>query len=509
MQKNWNLKILPMKKAVYWNPKQLEFLKAIRPYKMFLGGRGSGKTTTEGGEQYRNMVKMPRSKGFIAGSTYAQLLNSTLPAVTTKWAEMGLVEGTDYVIGIKPPAGFEKALQEPRDFKNVISFFNGRRIQLMSMDRPDLQRGGTFQDGAADEAALIPHEHVTKVMIPSLRGFVREFNTPLRGVFRAYTSIPWKPSGFWTLDYQAKAASQPDLYHWSEANAYDNIHILGQDYLTRLEAELPYLEFLVEVMNQRVRKVADAFYHKFDPEKHTYSPGYLYTEGERGIEIDKRKDPDGIRDPHYKPDQVIDLSFDFSGYFNCCTVWQEGHENTGKTKTKVEYCLRQLFVKSSEGKVAELVDKFCTTYASHLFKAVRLWGEPRGHDPKADTAKTLFEQIHERFVRNGWLVEIRVRPGQVRSHRERNYFMNDLLAEGNSMMPIMRINDQTCKDVIIAMQVTAVKDDYQKDKSKESDRAFPQEHAPHFTDTIDYYIMQKHGSRLGLRGSRPALSASV
>ncbi len=492
-----------MQRKVYWNAKQLEFLRAIKPYKMFLGGRGSGKTTTEGGEQYRCMVEMPRSRGFLASSTYAQLLNSTLPAVESKWSEMGLLEGEDYVVGVKPPKHFEKCLDEPRRYENVVSFSNGRRLQMMSMDRPDLQRGGTYTDGAADEAALISHEHVTKVLIPSLRGFVREFRTPLRGCFRAYTSIPWKPSGYWSLDYEEKAQSQPGMYHWSEANAYDNIDVLGQDYLTRLEAELPYLEFLVEVMNQRVRKVQDAFYHKFDAERHTYAVRYLYDEGPRGIVAN------GIADPHYKTDEVLDLSFDFSGYFNCATAWQEGWLHEGSAKRRAEYCLHQFFVKTEDGKVGELVDKICAHYIRHKFKAVRLWGEPRGHDPKADTPRTLFQQIQARFVSNGWQVDIRVKPGQVKAHKERNYYLNELLSESNRSLPVMRFNDQTCKDAIIAMQVTSVTDDFQKDKRKEKDRAFRQEHAPHFTDTVDYYLSQKHGHRTSLRASRPALSASV
>jgi hypothetical protein len=486
---------------VYWNAKQLAFLRAIRPYKMFLGGRGSGKTTTEGGEQYRCMVEMPRSRGFLASSTYAQLLSSTLPAVEMKWGELGLVEGEDYVVGTRPPKTFTKCLDEPRRYENVVSFANGRRIQLMSMDRPDLQRGGTYTDGAADEAALISHEHVTKVMIPSLRGFVREFNTPLRGTFRAYTSIPWKPSGYWALDYEEKAKSQPDMYHFEEANAYDNIHVLGQDYLTRLEAELPYLEFLVEVMNQRVRKVRDAFYHKFDPDRHTYTARYLYDEGERGIVTN------GSMDANYKGEHLLDLSFDFSGYFNCATAWQEGTLHDGHAKRRAEYCLHQFFVRADEGKVAELVDKICVHYIRHNFKVVRLWGEPRGHDPKPDTPRTMFQQIQECFVSKGWTVEIRVKPGQAKSHKERNYYLNELLAESNAALPVLRFNDATCKDVIIAMQVTALKDDFQKDKRAEKDRAFRQEHAPHFTDTVDYYMTQKHGHRVGVRAYRPSLTA--
>lgn len=485
-------------KPIYFNAKQLEFLQATQPYKMFLGGRGSGKTTVEGGEQYLCMVEMPRSKGFLTSSTYAQLLNSTLPAVEMKWIEMGLTEGEDYVVGVKPPHFFEKALDEPRNWGNVISFRNGRRIQLMSMDRPDLQRGGTFTDGAADEAALIEHEHVTKVMIPSLRGLVREFRTHRRGQFRAYTSIPWKPKGYWTLDYELKALSDPAMYKFVEANAYDNIDVLGADYIKRLETELPYLEFLVEVMNQRVKKVKDAFYHKFDPEKHSYSVRYLYDDGPRGITTA------GIADPNYNPDELLDISFDFSGYFNCATVWQSRPLIHGGNKQVVEYCLHQFFVKSDEGKVAELVDKICEHYTRHKFRLVRLWGEPRGHDPKPDTPRTMFQQIHGRFMSNGWGCEIRVRPGQAKGHKERNFYMNELLAETNALLPIVRFNDQTCKDVIIAMQVTSVKDDYQKDKSMERDRSFPQEHAPHFTDTIDYYLQQKHGSKV-MQRLRPAL----
>jgi hypothetical protein len=469
---------------------------------MFLGGRGSGKTTTEGGEQYRCMQQMPRSKGFIASSTYAQLLNSTLPAVEAKWAEMGLEEGEDYVVGIKPPGHFAKALDEPRRYENVISWANGRRIQLMSMDRPDLQRGGTYTDGACDEAALVSHEHVTKVMIPSLRGLIREFQTPLRGTFRAYTSIPWKPSGYWCLEYEEKWKSNPDMYHFEEANALDNVDVLGADYLRRLEEELPWLEYQVEVMNMRVRKAKDAFYHKFDPEVHRYSVRYLYDEGDRGIITT------GIADPNYSPDRLLDISFDFSGYFNCATVWQEGMVSDGRTRRKAENCLHQFFVKSNEGKVAELVDKICAHYRGHKSKLVRLWGEPRGHDPKADTPQTLFQQIQAQFVRNGWTVEIRVKPGQVRSHRERNTHMNEVFAETGAH-PIVRFNDDTCKDVIIAMQITEINEKFEKVKKAESNREFPQEHAPHFTDTVDYYLMQKHGHLVSRRGSRPALTAGI
>jgi hypothetical protein len=484
---------------LYLNPKQLQFFSANRPFKMFLGGRGAGKSTVEGIEQYQDMATMPRGLGFLAAPTYAQILNITLPSVEKKWEDLGMVEGEDYVVGKRPPAYFQKGLSEPRKYENVISWANGYRLMLLSMDRPDLNRGGSFCAGALDEAALTPYQHVARILLPSIRGFVKEFPVARRGVFRAYTSIPWKPSGYWTLDYEEKAKANPKEYHFTEATAVDNIAALGEDYIKRLERELPYLEFLVEVMNQRIRKVADAFYHKFDADRHTYTVRYLYDDSDRGVSTK------GHLDPHYSADKVLDMSFDFSGYFNCCAVFQEGTYSEGGNKAKAEYLLHQFYVKTAQGKVGELVDAICEHYLTHKNKLVRLWGEPRGHDPKPDTPRTLFQQIQERFAKNGWRTEIRVRPGQVKSHKERCNYINDLLAESFGL-PILRINDTTAKDVIIAMQVTAVKDDGSKDKAKERDRLFPQEHAPHFTDCVDYYLTQKHmqPSRI-----RTALSAGV
>lgn len=375
---------------------------------------------------------------------------------------------------------------------------------MLSMDRPDLARGGSYTDGAVDEMALVPMEHITKVLLPSLRMALREFgDSPLYRSFRGYTSIPWKPSGYYILDYEEKAKAYPDTYLFQESNAWDNVDVLGEEFIRMLERELPYLEFQVEVMNRRIRKVQDAFYHKFDADKHSYQVRYMYGDGERGIITN------GISDPHYKPDQLIDFSFDFSGWFNPAMAFQEGYIREGNSKRLVEYGIHQFHVKPEQGKVPELVDMICAHYEKHKQKVCRVWGEPRGHDQKADTIQTIYQQIQARFKKHGWTTEIKVRPGQVKRHVERNTYMNDVLGETTPALPLLRLNDQTCKDAIIAMQATGTKADGSKDKGKESDRLFPQEHAPHYTDLIDYYLMQKHGWRAGKYRTRGALDVSM
>lgn len=475
----------------------MEFLSASQRIKIFLGGRGVGKSTVIAGEDRLRMAEMPRAKFFLSSTTYAQILTKTLPAMESKWQEMGFVEGIHYVVGKRPPKHFWKTLSPPRKFENTITFCNGYCRELLSMDRPDLARGGSYQGGDVDEAALVQQVHFTKVMLPAVRGYRHHFNSPRYGMVNLYTSVPWKPSGYWILDYEEKAKADPERYFFLECSTMDNIEVLGLDYVEMLRAELPYLEFLVEVMNQRVRKTPDAFYHKFDPELHAYKPIFEYGEGERGITIRRE-------DARYKATELLNLSMDFGGWFNCGIVFQEGRDD----RRIVERGLRQFFKKDGDGKVAELVDDIADHYRNHEFKLIRLWGEPRGHDRRPDNDRTIYEQVRDRFIMHGWKVEICVKAGQVRGHKERNFYMNDVLGEQTQELPILRLNETTCKDAIIAMQVTNMKPNFEKNKKNEADRAYPQEHAPHFTDAIDYYLMQKHGHRIGGR-NRPALGVSI
>lgn len=485
-----------LRKQIYWNDKQLAFLQAKQRFRTFLAGRATGKSTVISGINYLRMTSMPRAKFFLSSTTYSQILTKTLPAIESKWQEMGLVEHEDYVVGISPPKHWDRCYQPPRKYSNVISFENGYCIEMLSLDRPDLARGGSYQGGDIDEAALVQKDHYTKVLLPSVRGMLHKFpNTHLYGNINKYTSIPWKPSGYWILEDEEKAGVMPDKYLFLESNAYDNIDVLGEQFIKDLEMELPYLEFQIEILNRRIKMATDAFYHKLNTEKHTYTVQQIYGEGSRGIESK------GAKDSNYNPNELIDLSFDFSGWFNCATSWQE--------RQMTEYCLHEFFVKQDEGKVKELVDKICKKYEKHLYKHVRLWGEPRGHDKNPTDTDTIYQQIARRFMENGWSAEIKAPAGRTTNHKERHYYINDVFDESNNTLPKVRFNEEGCKNVLIAMQVCNIVNDFQKDKTSEKKRDYPQEHAPHFTDTVDYYLEQKHRWRLSSHGNRRAMTAQV
>ena len=84
------------------------------------------------------MEPMPRGKGFLSSSTYAQILTKTLPEMQAIWERHGLIENFHYVIGRRPPKAFVSPFKPPKKYENVITFGNGYTIELLSMDRPDL-----------------------------------------------------------------------------------------------------------------------------------------------------------------------------------------------------------------------------------------------------------------------------------------------------------------------------------------------------------------------------------
>ena len=478
------------KNDVYLNAKQLEFLQSTAQTKVFLGGRGSGKTHEIGIEMGHRALDMAGATFFLSSTTYNQLLTKTLKSILGALKSMGFKEGIHFVVGEKPPKWFKKPYDPPGKWEYFISFYTGFCVELLSMDRPDKARGGSYQGGWIDEAALIKEEHYTRVLRYATRGLRHKFKSSHYGQIGLYTSVPWKPSGYWILGYEEKALANPKEFFFLESTAYDNVEVLGEDTLKTWERDTPYLEFQVEVMNRRVKIAQDAFYHALDTDKHTYRPKFLYGKGDRGLETKSILD--------IKKDALLDVTFDFSGWFNCMAVFQESKG--------IERMVRSYYVKQDQ-KVNQLIDKFCKQHADHKFKFTRVWGEPRGHD-KSPTGDDIYKQIKDRFKFNGWKCEIKAHAGRTTNHKQRHTFVNDILAEDYKHYPKLRMNEDACKDVAIAMQLTEITPDFKKDKSKEKDRNYPQEHAPHFTDAVDYYFCQKYrhllsvGKRSGFFGTR-------
>lgn len=468
----------------------MEYLQSQFKIGMHIWGRGTGKTTAIGAKHYLRFRCMPQAKFFLTSSTYKQILNNCLPAMEDIWKRLGLMEydfkerSGHYVIGRKPPDHFDKPFKPPRQFEHIVTFYNGYTIEMMSMDRPSPHRSANFDGGDADEVMSIKREYLEKNLLPTIRGNVDRFGAdhPYLHQFAGFGTMPWDADGQWVLEYEELAKKNPDIFQYTEATPHLNLDILGANYIEDQRLRLsPYI-FDLEILNMRLKRAAILFYHKFDEHKHTYHPIITYRDGfDRGIMVDKYND--------YNPEQLIDVSWDFGGWFTCALLFQAMHARTDIQRT-TERMIDSQYVMNG-GSAEDVVDKIVARYTGHKLKYVRIWGDPRGND-KSAWGRPLYDAVRDRFKSHGWHVEIRVFATKTHSHDARFKYVNEVLEEKLPQLPRIRCNKETCKAPILSIQFTGATHDGKKDKKPERNKKADQTQAPHFSDAMDYFLMQKY-----------------
>lgn len=474
-------------RRIYVNEKQRQFLAAKQKRRSFVGGRGSGKTTVAGHETRVEMNYLPRAKGFLAGLTYTQLTSNTVPAMEGAWQAHGLREFDQksgfghYVKGKKPPANWIKPYQPPSSYENVISFLNGYTIQMLSMDRAELARGGNYDFGHIDESALMKEEHVNKILRPMIRGNIYRFKDEHHQTFCDYTSVPWLPSGQWVFKTEDLAKESPEEAFFLESTAYDNVAVLGEKYLRDLRNGMTPLEWDVEVLNKRLTKLPNSFYPAFNEEKHGVWKTYSYVHDEKtGLTLPLDSDRD--------PTRELELSFDFNAAFTSVTVHQE---NGNEFRT-----LDALWVKQSATTVLDaLVTKFTTSYESHERKHVVIYGDRNGNNKQVGSNLTFYQTIQQQLVASGWSSVLMVQ-GLDPDHRLKHIAINEMLAENNPRLPVLRFNRNKCKFVIISIQQSPINPDWTKNKKSEKS-SIDQERATHLSDCFDNIVYRKYGHLFG------------
>lgn len=484
-------------KPIYVTAPQQVLLNSLAKVLVFIAGRGSGKTAFGGLMAYLFMYYLPRSKGFICGLTYKQILNNFLPPMIELWERMGLIEDVHFVIGKTPPKEWKRPYNRPKKYDNVITFFNGTCIVLISMDRKDLARGGSYDWGMFDEAVLINKDRHDKEIMPMMRGNEHRFTHHFHQRVIYLSSQSWLPSGNWVpnLRHQMDLKENPDGVHYVESTAADNAAVGGQKYIDRMRELLPMVVFDVEIMNKIVEQVPDCFYEEFS-ENNLYSNSYDYDYGDRLFDF-------VAKDNDYDRSKILAFSFDFGGSACFATV----HQDDGKADRTINcfYKKRDLTTPQSSSLISLLVDELAATYKGHS-NLIEIWGDRNGNNRQANSSRTYYEEIMQMFREKGFHPVLKVEPGLLDpAHLVRHYVANRLLSGLEKSVPKVLINQNNCKPLIISMQTAPVKLDFKKDKGSEDPRSgTPPEHATHFSDCWDNYYVKKYLGRFGSSGSSDA-----
>ncbi len=470
---------------VYINEKQLQFHLSDKKKKVFIGGRGSGKSTVLGDEIYQCVTTMPRSRGFLAANIEETIVNYSLPSILERWEMFGLIEEVDFVVNKRPPVNWPKPYNPPKKYNKTITFSNGSVINIISMYGKNAGRGGNFQWGFFDEAALIDKETHDKAVKASVRGALHKvakipidkpfepeygeiikkngrwfwripFRDNPRYMMTGYVStMPWLSSGQWLLKFE----DQEDV-SFVESTAWDNIEVLGSEYIHNLKSDLPPHIYDTEVMNKRVSKVENGFYSDFDDDVHT------------------------VPESMYNPHKELEISLDFNAGFNSMIVCQ--------SFDKYAYVHDELYVKGNLI-VDDLIDEFIEKYQNHPVKRVDIYGDRNGNNKQANARKTIYESI-ESILRNaGWEI---YRPGKGLDapHEAKHQLINKAFREKNTNLPAVRMNRQNCRGLSISIMKAAMTHDFKKDKRSERRLTENREEATDLSDCFDnwYYFRYKH-----------------
>jgi hypothetical protein len=509
-------------------------------------GRRTGKTEGPMADfTLNNVFSMPRSNGFLVGTTYEQLLTRTLPPLVAAWARRGYHEGVHYWIRRFPPAQLKvpKAYRTPLKADHYIQWFNGSGIYLVSQDRPGTINGVSTQWGAGDEAKFLNVNKLREETLLTLSGNAEHF-----GHMSCYLSLmfcsdmPTTSRGTWLLDYEAmmdkesvqaillvqqlrhqllaeleddtlsqrKRAEREkrvveldgylnelrkDLVYYSEATTLDNIHALGLAPIKQFKRTLNEMVFNSSVLNKKVLKVENGFYSLLSEDAHAYDAiNYDYLDKLKmdysaPLEADSRHDADVNRQ------EPLDVALDYNNAINSLVVGQEYGQ---------EYrCVNSLFVLGAEGLLLrDVVKKFCKYYKCHENKVVNYFFDHTAVARSASTNLSFADEVMQEFRAQGWIVVER-NIGQSSSHHSR-YLFWAMLFNGDSRLPRWGYNRTRFAQAAVSMQQAPVKrigEFFKKDKGSErTNSGVPPEQATHLSEATDTLIWGRLRSKIGNAG---------
>lgn len=499
-----------------------------------LWGRATGKTEGPGVLfTLSNAIAMPRSLGGLVSVTYDKLLTAVLPKLVKGWEKMGYYQDLHFWVRKYAPDELKrpKPYLAPQDPRHIVHWFNGSAQQLISLDRLGISNAFDLDYIYADEAKLFDYEKFKEVLLAN-RGNKQYFgHLAQHHSILITTDRPTTSKGMWLYEFEKQMdpeaiemirslqfevmrleqlliSSKPavakkiqkllqqfaaelnehrkDAVFISEADTIDNIHALGIDTIKKMKRTLSKLHYDVSVLNKKIMQVEHGFYAMLDEDQH----GYFAPSTEYVVEMqhDFRQVPkrDCRWDSDLNMSEQIEIAFDHNAAISSLVVGQE--YGYGFKFLNSMYVLHP-------GYTQDICKKFCEYYKYMDEKVVTYHYDHTsvGQD------KPFADEIVEYLTNEGWTV-MRNYIGQQPLHEDRYDFWLRIFKREKGF-PFFEFNRVTCDPWLVSVQNTGIKisshakkQSFMKDKTKETDKKFPQEQAPHLGDAGDTLMWGKYGN---------------
>ena len=501
--------------------------------------RGTGKS--EGLDArfiLRNVWAMPGSTGALISPSYAKAWGNTRPAIVHALAEWGYHEGAHFFVGRKAPqsAGFDKPRRSPmRDaWGNCMHFWNGTVMVVLSFSNGMSANSMSLDWLIGPEAKFLDYDKIKSEVNPANRGNVQDFgDCPWHHSVLYSTDMPTVKAGRWILDkreemsdphinlirnlyremklterlpvqnddvrkryrslradlmmarrYQPPVRPMPGkdreyTVFYGEYDIFDNMEVVGKDYIWQMYRDSPELIWRTAFMNERLFRVSNCFYSALG-DQHFYTPADTRYMGSMGADWEKLRTAGCLADGDLDMDTPLLIGFDSNAAISSACVGQAGN---GQLRT-----LKSFFVKTP-AKLDELVRDVCTYYQYKLRKEIIVFYDHTFVWTTGNNAESYIDTIRRIFADSSWTVT-EVYIGQTSRHDWRHEQIDRAL-KGDPDLLYPLFNTYNNEFLRLAMEQAGVrvgKNGFEKDKTPESTPDSPErpdEYKTHVTDAWD------------------------
>lgn len=511
------------RKQMYFNRAQLEAMMIGAKNEYIIGGRGLGKS--EGFDArvvVRNIFAMPRSAGALLSPSYKKLKTQTFPAMANALARWGYRDGLHYYVGRRPPrsAGFPEPIIKPFDYANVISFFTGAILHMVSFDRPMSTNSMSLDYVIGPEARFLSYMKIVNEVNPAIRGNRQYFKEcPWHGGSFYSTDMPTGARGAWILEKERDC--DPELIafirmqygvmkkHEQEGNialadaarlvlnkaraqatffrvysSLENVEVLGVDWFAQQERDLPPSVFATSILSIRRNGAQNGFYPAFDTTRHVY-PAVTTQMGESGEFDTFDVHPDSRWDGDVDTTRPLEIALDYNIGINTLVVGQRiGRE----LRT-----LKAMWVKEPQTLI-HLIDAFTEYYRYHPVRDVVYYYDATAVARAASTGFSYSDLVKERLTAGGFRV-IDVYLGRPILHTLKFQYIASAMQGDEEHFYYPTFNAEGCDALITAIGRTSsviTRQGFGKDKREEKlpdTPDLPDEHKTHITDAWDTFFI--------------------
>lgn len=244
--------------TVVFNTKQWQTLISRKRNVFFVGGIGSGKTFV-GAMWLLRRACVVGTLGFVTAPVVDTLTNSTLPAIMNAWAQVGIYEGSDYVIGVRPPAAWGVKPYTHRNGK-ILTWRWGSYLILDGSDNYNKHRGVELDYIYIDEYRDVKDEAYA-VYDGRLRGKVIKELQSLGNSDAVYQILVTTTPPENITKITRHAGDNTDIVF---STSYENQHNLPQGYIDSLRDNYDDITYRREVLGEMLDITGANTYYAFD-----------------------------------------------------------------------------------------------------------------------------------------------------------------------------------------------------------------------------------------------------